>query len=248
MTLKFKSKQSKIKSSSTTAVCIVSGGIDSLCTSAYSKMQEFDLYTITFSYGQRSNLEIKYAKKNAKYLDSKLHKIIDISFMKDIYGKTNVLTDNKQKIPNNFEYNIIAPIRNAIFITIATAWAMNIGAKIIAYGAHSGDKNYPDCRPEFTRLITKTLNIGDIDVIKAGLRKRISVWSPAIEGLDKSELIKIGYEIIGDQIFETWSCYSDGINTKNGKKIHCGICESCINRRGAFRKVSIDDKTEYANP
>jgi 7-cyano-7-deazaguanine synthase len=236
-----------LKSSISAAVCIVSGGIDSLCTSAYLKKQKFDLYFITFSYGQRSNLEIEYAMKFAKYLDSKQHKIVDISFMKDIYGETNVLTDNKQKIPKNFEYNIIVPIRNAIFITIATAWAMNIGAKLIAYGAHTGDNNYPDCRPEFIKLISKTLNLADIDGIRLGLRKKISVWSPAIDGLDKSKIIRIGYEIIGDKIFETWSCYSNGIDTKYGKKIHCGICESCINRRKAFKNISIDDKTEYAN-
>jgi 7-cyano-7-deazaguanine synthase len=244
--MKFKTKKDKIISSSI-AVCIVSGGIDSVCTAAYLKKQNFDLYIITFRYGQRANLEIEYAKKFAKYLDSKQHKIVDISFMKDIYGETNILTDDKQKIPKNFRYNIIAPIRNAIFITIATAWAMNIGAKIIAYGAHTGDNNYPDCRPEFTKLISKTLNLGDIDGIRLGLRKKINVWSPAIDGLDKSELIRIGYEIIGDKIFETWSCYSNGIDTKDSKKIHCGICESCINRRRAFRKVNIDDKTEYAN-
>ena len=143
------------------------------------------------------------------------------------------------------EFGIIALI--AIFITIATAWAMNIGAKIIAYGAHTGDNNYPDCRPEFTKSISKTLNLGDIDGISSGLRKKVSIWSPAIDGLDKPKLIRIGYEILGDKIFETWSCYSNCIDTKNGKKIHCGICESCINRRRAFRNVSIDDKTEYAN-
>ena len=69
---------------STAAVCIVSGGIDSVCTAAYLKKQNYDLYIITFRYGQRANLEIDYAKKCANYLDSKQHKIVDISFMKDI--------------------------------------------------------------------------------------------------------------------------------------------------------------------
>ena len=68
-------KKNKIISSSTAAVCIVSGGIDSVCTAAYLKKQNFDLYIITFRYGQRANLEIEYAKKFAKYLDSKEHKI-----------------------------------------------------------------------------------------------------------------------------------------------------------------------------
>ena len=94
--MKFKLEKKSLISFST-AVCIVSGGIDSVCTAAYLKKQNYDLYIITFRYGQRANLEIDYAKKCAKYLDSKQHKIVDISFMKDIYGETNILTDDKQK-------------------------------------------------------------------------------------------------------------------------------------------------------
>ena len=59
--MKFKAKKNKIISFST-AVCIVSGGIDSICTAAYLKKQNFDLYIITFSYGQRANLEIEKAQ------------------------------------------------------------------------------------------------------------------------------------------------------------------------------------------
>jgi len=73
------------------------------------------------------------------------------------------------------------------------------------------------------------------------------IFAPIFIAQAVAIVIKIGYEILGDKIFETWSCYSNGIDTKDGEKIHCGICESCINRRRAFRKVSIDDKTEYAN-
>ncbi|NOJ30448.1 MAG: 7-cyano-7-deazaguanine synthase [Nitrososphaeraceae archaeon] len=237
------------------AVCIVSGGLDSICTAAYIKKQNYELYLISFLYGQKSLQEIKKAKEFAKIFGVKDHKIIDISFMKHLYGKTNVLTfDNKKRLPTSFQYDIVVPIRNAIFITIAAAWAMSIGAKLVGYGAHSGDKNYPDCRPEFVRSITDTLNMAEIDGIKLGVREKIQVWSPAIDGLDKSDLLKKGYEILGNLIFKTWSCYSNGAKKASGNSkekikiqfLHCGKCESCINRRNAFNIARIEDKTRYA--
>jgi 7-cyano-7-deazaguanine synthase len=231
---------------SETIVCIVSGGLDSICTSAHLRKKDVNLYMITYSYGQRSMQEIECAKKFSNYLNFKEHKIVDISFLKEIYGKTNVLTDKQQDIPENFDYKIVVPIRNAIFITIATAWAMSIGAKMVVYGAHIDDHNYPDCRPEFVSSINKALNLGESDGIALGLRNKVYIWSPAIDGIDKSELIRIGYQNLGDKLFETWSCYSNGV-CLDKKMIHCGICESCINRRIAFRNANIRDKTKYAH-
>ncbi len=221
------------------AVIIFSGGVDSVCTSAYLK-SKFDLYGISFSYGQRANNEIKKAKKFAKILKFKEHKVVDISFMKDLYGKTNVLTDSSQNIPKNFEYSIVVPIRNAVFLAIASAWAYTINASIVAYGAHTGDRNYPDCRPLFSNKIESAFNQGEIDGIKKKIRKKIKIWTPYKEGLSKGDLIKVGHKILNNLIFETWSCYAN-------KKHHCGRCESCNNRMLAFRKVGLKDKTRYMN-
>ncbi|MGD1839144.1 MAG: 7-cyano-7-deazaguanine synthase [Nitrososphaeraceae archaeon] len=231
-------------------VSIISGGLDSICTTAYylkNKGKNNDLYTISFIYGQRAIIEIEHAKRFSDFLGSKDHYIVDISFMKKIYGKTNVLTNSNKKIPSDFDYTIVVPIRNAIFITIATSWAMSIGATTVLYGAHKNDNNYPDCRPEFTKALSEVLNLGEIDGIRSGLRKRMNIWSPALDGLDKSDLIKIGYKILGNKIFDTWSCYYNGKTNKEEKGIHCGICESCINRRIAIKNAGIDDKTKYVN-
>ena len=154
------------------AVCIVSGGLDSICTAAYlTKEKGYDLYMITYVYGQRAKKEVQQAKKFSKVLKAKGHRVIDISFMQNLYGRTNALTDSKQHLPKNFDYSIVVPIRNAIFITIATAWAMSIKANLVAYGAHSGDIHYPDCRPEFIKSIAKTLNLAEVDGILSGLRR-----------------------------------------------------------------------------
>ncbi len=221
------------------AVIVFSGGLDSVCTASFLK-SKYDLYGISFSYGQKANQEILASKSFAKKLGLKQHKIIDISFMKKLYGNSNVLTSPNRKIPQEFDYSIVVPIRNAVFLSVASAWAYTLGASLVAYGAHTGDRNYPDCRPSFARKLETAFNQGEIDGIKSGIRKSVKIWSPYTEGLSKSDLLKIGFKILGDSIFRTWSCYSS-------KKFQCGICESCINRKNAFTKADIIDKTKYLN-
>jgi len=219
------------------AVIVLSGGIDSVCMGAILK-SKYDLYGITFSYGQRANQEIKSAKKIGKTLKLKEHKILNINFMKNLYGESNVLTNSNKKIPSEFDYSIVVPIRNAVFLSIATAWAFTLNASLIAYGAHTEDKKYPDCRPAFTKKIESAFNQGEIDGIKKKLRKKIKIWSPYLAKISKKQLICSGHRILGDKIFEAWSCYMN-------KKYHCGNCESCNNRKNAFSQAKINDKTKY---
>lgn len=228
------------------AIGIMSGGLDSLCAAAYVKnYKKYTIKIISFSYGQRAKREIIQSKKLAKILNSDEYRTVDISFMKELYGNSNVLTNSKFSIPSTFDHSIVVPIRNAVFITIATAWAFSVNADLIVLGAHADDFHYPDCRPKFIQSITNALNAGEEDKIKNGSKRKISIWSPSLEGITKYELLKLGHKLLGDIIFESWSCYT------NGKRIHkdivqCGECESCINRKMAFRKAGIEDKTIYA--
>jgi len=219
------------------AVVVFSGGIDSISTCAYLN-QKYELYGISFLYGQKANQEIKKAKLFAKILGLKEHKIVDISFMKKLYGNTNALTSPKKKIPGKFNYSIVVPIRNGIFLSIATAWAFSLNANLVAYGAHTGDRNYPDCRPAFSKKIESAFNQGETDGIRSGVRKGITIWSPYKAKLSKKQLLKNGYDVLGDKIFHTWSCYKNG-------KVQCGECESCNNRKAAFLEAGIEDKTVY---
>ena len=216
---------------------VFSGGLDSLCCCAFLGSR-YELYGITFSYGQRAEQEIKMAKKSAKSIGLAQHRIIDAGFMRGLYGGTNVLTDPKRRVPEKFDYSIVVPIRNAVFLSIASAWAYTLDASLVAYGAHRGDAAYPDCRPAFSRKLQSALNQGEIDGIKSGIRQKIEIWSPFIEGLSKDELLKIGHKKLGKAVFETWSCYVD-------EKLHCGRCESCNNRKKAFAGAGIADETKY---
>ncbi len=234
------------------AVCILSGGLDSACTLAYLKEQGYELYAITFYYGQKSRMEVERARMVAEYTGVRDHRVVDIGFMKSLYRDSNLLTrdDGSDTIPSRFDYSIVVPVRNAVFLSIAGAWAFSIDATLVAYGAHTDDeKNYPDCRVEFVKRMEDTLNLAEMDGIEQGLRKRLRIWSPAVDGLSKADLVRIGYRVLGDKIFETWSCYTNGVEVKvDGKRIysHCGSCESCINRIGSFKIAGIEDKTIYA--
>lgn len=226
-------------------VCIASGGLDSICYAAVLA-QNHDIYMITFSYGQRAKREIEAAKRFARILKAEDHRIVDISFMKSLYGSTNALTDRSKKLAAGFDQSLVVPARNAIFLSIAGAWALSIGAEKVAYGAHLGDApHYADCRPEFARAIEEALNLADADSINAGERQRVQVISPATGGLDKQALLKVGHKILGSRLFSTWSCYSNGVR-KGSQRVHCGRCESCINRKAAFMAAHIDDRTRYA--
>lgn len=215
-----------------------------MCTAAYLGGNGTKLYLLTFYYGQRSRTEVERAKIIAKHLKPEEHKIVDMSFMKDIYSGSNVLTHEAENIPGKFDYSIVVPVRNAVFLSVASAWAMSINAEMVAYGAHKGDINYPDCRPEFVKSMEESMNLAEIDGIEKGIRSRIRIWSPAMDNMEKHELLRIGYKLLGDLLFQTWSCYTDGIMLD--EVVHCGRCESCVNRKNAFKEAGIEDKTRYA--
>ncbi|ABK78504.1 PP-loop superfamily ATPase [Cenarchaeum symbiosum A] len=220
------------------AVVVFSGGIDSLCMCAHLR-KKYRLYGITFLYGQRARRESRAARRCAEIAGLKEHRTAKMEFMGDLYGGSNVLTDSRRRIPASFEGSIVVPVRNAVFLSVAAAWAYSIGAALVAYGAHTGDGNYPDCRPAFAKRMESALNLGEADAINKGTRKALYIWSPYREGLSKADLLKTGHDAFGDEIFQAWSCYADG-------KKHCGKCESCSNRKAAFAKAGIDDATAYA--
>ena len=64
----------------------------------------------------------------------------------------------------------------------------------------------------------------------------IEVKAPAID-LNKEEIVELGLQL-NAPLELSYSCYS-------GEDIHCGVCESCMRRKRAFKKLNIDDPTSY---
>jgi len=227
------------------AVCLLSGGLDSTTTVFYAKNKGYEIYALTFSYGQRHSKEVEQAEKVAKYLGVKEHKIININFLKELTKGVSALTDEKIEIPEerkieDMEKNIpvtYVPFRNTIFLSIATSYAESINANSIFIGANSLDySGYPDCRPEYFKAMEEVIKLGT----KIGVtnEKEIKIEIPLLMKT-KSEIIKLAKEL-NVPLGLTWSCY------KGGKKA-CGKCDSCLLRLKGFKEAGIKDPIEYEN-
>jgi 7-cyano-7-deazaguanine synthase len=209
-------------------VVVLSGGPDSTVVFYWAKNKGYDVSCISFKYGQIAEKETNQAKLIAKTLDAPI-KVINLSSLREIFVGVTSLCDRSIALTSEFSAPIVVPFRNAIFLSIAVSYAVGIGATKIFYGAHGSDaKNYPDCRQEFYESLEQTGRLGtEMD---------IEIQAPFCS-ISKSDLLKIGARL--NVPFElTWSCYLD--NEK-----HCGKCESCVNRKEAFKEAGIKDSTQY---
>ena len=209
-------------------VVVLSGGPDSATVAYWAKKQGYQIYPITFNYGQIAVKETDCARKIAEKLGATT-KIIDLSALKEIFSGVTSLCNTEIPLTSEFSPPIIVPFRNAIFLSAAVAYAVAVGANKIFYGAQGSDEPfYPDCRREFYEAFEKAARLGTC--------QEISIQAP-FSGMRKSGLFRAGAEL-GVPFELTWSCYRDGAN-------HCGRCESCVNRKKAFQEAAVPDPTKY---
>ncbi len=212
------------------AVIILSGGPDSITVAYWAKAQGYDVSAITFNYGQKAQIEIQTAEAIAKELDIQ-HQVIDLSNLSQIYQGVTSLVDKDIEVSDEFTDPIIVPFRNGVFMAVTVAYADGVGANHIFYGAHNSDEAfYPDCRREFYEAFQEAARLGT--------EKDIVIKSPYSD-TQKSGVLKDAVRL-GVPLGKTWSCYLNG-------PTHCGKCESCQNRKKAFREAGLDDPTEYAS-
>lgn len=209
-------------------VVVLSGGADSATVAYWAKNQGYDVYAISFNYGQIANKETTSAQKIAQRLDVPI-KVVDVSPLKEVFGEVTSLCNADIPMTSSFSEPIIVPFRNAIFLSIAVSYAVSVGANRIFYGAHGSDEPfYPDCRREFYKAFEKAACLGT--------GEQITIEAP-FSGKPKAEGIKMGAQL-GVPFELTWSCYSGGAE-------HCGKCESCVNRKKAFIEAGVRDPTAY---
>jgi 7-cyano-7-deazaguanine synthase len=212
------------------AIIVLSGGPDSATVAYWAKQQSYQIYPITFKYGQIAVKETEAAQKIAHTLGTST-KIINLSALKDIFSGATSLVSREIPLTAEFSTPIIVPFRNAIFLSAAVAYAVSVGATKIFYGAQGSDEPfYPDCRREFYEAFEKAAKLGTCE--------EITIQAP-FSGGKKSDLIKEGTKL-GVPFELTWSCYLDGDQ-------HCGKCESCVNRKKAFQEANVADPTNYEN-
>ena len=218
--------------------CIVlfSGGLDSTTVLAYALSQGYDVWPLTFLYGQRHEVEVAKSEKTLeKYGLTERRRIFRMDL--SLYSKCS-LTNSELEIPEYDPSHIpttYVPARNIIFLSIATGYAETIGAKKIFIGVNSVDySGYPDCRPEFVEAFNKTIAVGT----KQGVESGIKVEAPILN-MSKKEIIELGMSL-GVDYSLTHSCYNPTPDW-----LSCGVCDSCRLRLEGFRQAGFEDPLKY---
>ncbi len=222
------------------AVILLSGGLDSSTTLAVAKNMGFELYALTFRYGQRHQIEIEAAGRIAKHFEVARHTIIDVDLRR--FGGsalTAPIEVPKDRSPEEISSDIpitYVPARNIIFLSLALAWAEVLGCSDIFIGVNALDySGYPDCRPEFIEAFEKMAALGT----KAGVEGRgIKIHTPLID-LSKAQIIKKGLEL-GVEFELTSTCYDP---SSQGEA--CGKCDACLLRLKGFAEAGIKDPGTY---
>ncbi len=223
------------------AVLLLSGGLDSATALAIARQQGFEVYALSFRYGQRHMLELNAAGDIAKKMQVAEHKIADIDLR--LFGGS-ALTDNidvpKNRSAQDIGHGIpitYVPARNTIFLSFALAWAEVLRAYDIFIGVNALDySGYPDCRPEFIKSFEDTANLATAYGAEKG--QRIRIHAPLID-LTKAEIIRQGTKL-GVDYGATISCYDP-----TPSRVSCGICDSCILRKKGFSDAGVADPTRY---
>jgi 7-cyano-7-deazaguanine synthase len=221
------------------AVVLLSGGLDSATTMAIAREQGFEVYALSFAYGQRHAIEVDAARQVAYALGAARHVVATIDLR--AFGGSALTTDipvPKDRNPADLGGDIpitYVPARNTIFLSYALGWAEVLGARDIFIGVNALDySGYPDCRPEFIAAFEQAANLGT----RAGVEGRgFRIHTPLIQ-LSKQEIIARGLAL-GVDYGLTVSCYDP---SPTGAA--CGRCDACLLRAKGFASLAIKDPAQ----
>jgi 7-cyano-7-deazaguanine synthase len=223
------------------AVLLLSGGLDSTTVLEIAKAQGFDVYALSFSYGQRHSIELEAVQRILAKSPVQQYKVVQMdlrafggsALTADIdVPKNDELPADSAEIPVTY-----VPARNTIFLSFAVGYAETIGAYDIFLGVNAIDySNYPDCRPEFIECFERLANLATA----AGVRNKRSfkIHAPLIH-MTKAAIIKTGLAL-GVDYSVTNSCYDP---TVLGEA--CGRCDACHLRIRGFQENGLSDPAPY---
>lgn len=157
------------------AVIVFSGGQDSTTILGKALHDGYKCDAIGFYYGQKHEVELRQAEKIAKALNVP-YKVVDVREFGLLVAPKTALVDNERfarhgnddvsaqsplaHMPPGIPASFV-PNRNALFLTLAHAYAQMVGADSVWTGVCQTDySGYPDCRDLFVKSLEATLNLG----------------------------------------------------------------------------------------
>ncbi len=221
----------------TRAIVLLSGGLDSATSLLIAKQEGFEVFALSFDYGQRHRVELERARQLSARYGAREHRVIVLDFPA---RAASALTDPSKAVPKDSLGKQAIPVtyvpaRNTLFLAHAVAWGEAVEAGDIFVGANALDySGYPDCRPEYLEAFQRMANLGT----KAGVEGRLAfrIHAPLLR-MTKAEIVSRAAEL-GLDFGLTSSCY-DPADTG----VPCGRCDSCLLREKGFREAGLTDPT-----
>lgn len=212
------------RSSSTTAVVLLSGGLDSTVALADTLTRMPVACALTFDYGQRAvKQELRATQAIATHYELS-HRIISLPWLAELLpaalqqAPTSKVDNSALSQEALFDVNRVwVPNRNGLFLNIAASFAEALQASHIVFGANAEEgAEFPDNTIAFRNALNKTLAYSTLNGVR--------VETP-VGRLSKLDIIQHGLALKAP--FDlVWSCY------ENGDK-QCGQCPSCLRVKSA---------------
>jgi 7-cyano-7-deazaguanine synthase len=218
-----------------TAVVLLSGGLDSYTAAAIVQRDGFDVCALSVLYGQRHVREIDAARAIARALGVREHLEMRVDLA--AFGGSALTADTPVPKDRAIDATIpstYVPARNTVFLSLALAWAEVLDARDIAIGANALDySGYPDCRPEYLQAFERLAVLAT----RAGVEgARFRIHAPLLH-MSKAEIIRTGLSL-GLDYGLTHSCYDPDAAGRP-----CGRCDSCVLRAKGFAEAGVSDPT-----
>ena len=223
---------------SSEAVVLLSGGLDSMVAAGIAREQGFALNALTIDYGQRHRRELDAAARVAEKIGVVRHVLMPLDLR--AFGGSALTADidvPKDGVGEGIPITYV-PARNLVFLSLALSWAEALGCSDLFIGVNAIDySGYPDCRPEFIEGFEQLAALATRDGVGG---TRLRVHAP-LQSLSKAQIAQEA-ERLGLDSGLTWSCYDP---LPDGRA--CGACDSCRLRKEGFATAGLEDGVKYGN-
>jgi len=232
--------------------------MDSAVVLAEACAAGFDVFALSFRYGQRHAVELEAAVDVVRAGGAREHRIVDVNLAalggSALTAELDVPKD-REGIGSGVPITYV-PARNTVFLAVALGWAEILGATDLFVGVNAVDySGYPDCRPEFLRAFERLARVATAAGTERGAEFR--VHAPLME-LSKAGIVARG-RALGVDFGLTHSCYdpvfdsasnaaSNSGTARVGRALACGRCDACSLRLAGFRELGLEDPVAYVEP
>jgi 7-cyano-7-deazaguanine synthase len=235
------------------AVCLVSGGMDSAVVLAHARRLGYEVFALSFDYGQRHRVELAAAERIARAGGARDHRTVRVdlaalggsSLTADLASDTAVPKDRTDAQIGRGVPNTYVPARNTVFLAVALGWAEILGARDLFVGVNAVDySGYPDCRPEFLAAFEALARTATAAGADGGAR--FTVHAPLMQ-LGKDGIVRLGREL-GVDFALTHTCYDPRLRERAGEPplvVSCGRCDACQLRLAGFAAAGATDPLPY---